>query len=606
MCGIVGYSGNEDAALLVMQSLKRLEYRGYDSWGIVSLSNNKLSSEKKVGRISEAKLSLPKSKIAIGHTRWATHGQVTKQNAHPHLGCKQKVAIVHNGIVENYLTLREGLLKKGHKFSGETDSEVIAHLIEDEKKKAIPFEKAVANAASKLDGSFAVVALDSETGSMVGIRKNSPLVLGIGKGNSFFLASDVNAFLKHTKKVIFLEDNDLVLLKGHHASFFDFKSMKKLKKKEVEVKWSSEEAEKMGFKHFMLKEIFEQPEKAIATMEGRLVAGKVVLPEFEKILKKANSFNRIIFLGCGTAFYAGLVQKYLFEELCRIPVEAEYASEFRYRNPVVGKKDLVIAISQSGETADTLAAIREAKAKGATLVSIVNVVDSTIARESDSVLYTRAGPEIGVASTKAFTCQLVAIAMLAIAFAVKRKAVSKSKAASLVASLKKLPVLMQETLEEKAVIKAIASKYSKKTNALFLGRGHNYPIALEGALKLKEISYIHAEAMPAAEMKHGPIALIDKEMPVVFIAIRDQTYEKVLSNVEEVKARAGKVIVVTDKGNTVLEEMVDDTIFVPKSEELLQPIINVIPMQLLAYYVADKRGCDVDKPRNLAKSVTVE
>jgi len=603
MCGIAGYYGLGKACGFVLEGLQKLEYRGYDSWGIVSVKEGKLFVEKKVGRISNASISLPDSKIAIGHTRWATHGKVTKENAHPHLDCSGKIAIVHNGIIENYSELRKELIAKGHRFKSETDSEAIVHLIEEEGKKEKEFVNAVSIAAQKLKGSFAVVATDAASAQVVGIRRNSPLVLGL-KEKEFFLASDVTAFLQYTKDVVFLDDDEAVLLSDKGPVFSNFVDLKHIEKKPSKVNWNAEEAEKRGFKHFMLKEIAEQSEKIIATMQNRIENGSIHLKELEPVLNQAKEFDRIVFVACGTAFYAGLVQKYFFEQLCRIPVETEYASEFRYMDPVIDEKTLVFAISQSGETADTLAALREAKSKKATVVSVINVVGSTIARESDHVLYINAGPEIGVASTKAFTCQLTALAMIGIAFAVKRG--SLKDPAPIIADLKKLPALLDEVLEERNNIKAIAEKYSKKTNALFLGRGINYPIALEGALKLKEISYVHAEAMPAAEMKHGPIALIDKEMPVVFLAINDKSYEKILGNIEEVKARGGKVIAIANKGNEELQKNVDDIIFVPKTSGLLQPIVNVVPLQLLAYFVADKRGCDVDKPRNLAKSVTVE
>jgi len=606
MCGIVGYLGNENACSLVLEGLKRLEYRGYDSWGIVSCKEKSFSVEKRVGRISKASVSLPSSKVAIGHTRWATHGKVTDLNAHPHLDCSGKIAIVHNGIIENYAELKQQLIAKGHSFKSETDSEVIAHLIEEERKVEKDFVKAIELAVQKLNGSFAIAVIDGETGLVAGIRRNSPLVLGIKGEHEFFLASDVNAFLKHTKKVVFLEDNELVLLGKEKPLFRNFFLGKEIERKLVELDWDTEESEKQGFKHFMLKEISEQPEKLIATMASRLENGKVLLPELESVLKKAKDFNRIVFVGCGTAFYAALVQKYFFEQLCNIPVEAEYASEFRYKDPVVDEKTLVVSISQSGETADTLAAVREAKKKKAKVLSIINVVGSTIARESDYVLYIKAGPEIGVASTKAFTCQLTGISLLAIAFASRLGSAKEKYLEELVEDLKRLPALLKEVLEEKEKIRKIAEKYVESTNALFLGRGINYPVALEGALKLKEISYIHAEAMPAAEMKHGPIALIDSQMPVVFLAIEDKSYDKILGNIEEVKARGGKVIAVSNKGNLDLQKNVDEIIFVPKTHELLQPIINVVPLQLFAYYAADKKGCDIDKPRNLAKSVTVE
>jgi glucosamine--fructose-6-phosphate aminotransferase (isomerizing) len=605
LCGIVAYKGDNGAVPIVLAGLKQLEYRGYDSWGIASLSNGKIACEKSVGRIGQMEnVKLPDCGIAIGHTRWATHGAVTEQNAHPHFDCNSNIAIVHNGIIENFAVLKEQLLAKGHCFKSETDSEVIAHLIEEERKKSKDFSGAVAKALSQLHGSFAIAAIDARSKEIVGARKNSPLVVGFGE-QAFFLASDVTAFLQHTNKAAFLLDNEMVLLnKG--ATFIDLGSGNPVQKKVESIEWRQDAASKGCFEHFMLKEIFEQPDKCRATMHGRLMQAGIKLPELLPVIEKAAQFNRIVFVGCGTAFHAGMVAEYIFEELCKIPVATQYASEFRYRQPAIDEKTLVIAISQSGETADTLAAVREARARKATVLSIINVVGSTIARESDFVFYINAGPEIGVASTKAFTCQLAALSMIAIAFAGKLKSAEKSKLAELADSLKKLPGQIEEVLQESQKIEQIAGRFFEKRNALFLGRGVNYPIALEGALKLKEISYVHAEAMPAAEMKHGPIALIDKEMPVVFIAVNDKSYEKILGNIEEVKARHGKVIAVANSGNSQLRQKVDEIIFVPKTHELLQPVLNIVPLQLFAYFVARLRKCDIDKPRNLAKSVTVE
>ncbi|MCX6799073.1 MAG: glutamine--fructose-6-phosphate transaminase (isomerizing) [Candidatus Diapherotrites archaeon] len=605
MCGIVACVGDSNAPGVVLEGLKRLEYRGYDSWGIASLHGNSISISKKVGRISEAAAALPAASVSIGHTRWATHGGVTECNAHPHTDCSGGIAIVHNGIIENYSALKKSLELKGHIFKSETDTEVIAHLIEEEKKKGVSFARAVGDSLRCLEGSFAIAALDCASGAVIGARKNSPLVAAFDGNGKCFLASDVTAFLQHTKKAVFLDDGEMVSLGNGRPVFTDF-SLREIKKTPVEISWSSEQAEKMGHKHFMLKEIFEQPEKIAATMQNRLSGGSITLKEIAPVLRKAKQFDRVVLLGCGTAYYAGMVGEYVFEELCGLPVQAEYASEFRYRKPAVGKKTLAIAISQSGETADTLAAVREAKARGATVVSIVNVVGSAIARESDFVFYINAGPEIGVASTKAFTCQLTALAMLAVSFAAESGKIGEAAVKELVGGLRMLPQQLEAVLQESGRIKEIAKRYSDRRNALFLGRGVNYPIAMEGALKLKEISYIHAEAMPAAEMKHGPIALIDKQMPVVFIAVKDRSYEKILGNIEEVKARGGKVIAIANSGDSHLQQKADEIIFVPKAHELLQPIINAVPMQLLAYYIADIRGCDVDKPRNLAKSVTVE
>ncbi len=605
MCGIVAFKGDKGAVPIVLAGLKQLEYRGYDSWGIASLANGKIACKKSVGRIGQIEnVKLPESGTAIGHTRWASHGAVTEQNAHPHFDCGGNIAVVHNGIIENFSSLKEQLIAKGHCFKSETDSEVIAHLIEEEKGKGMQFGDAVSSTLGQLNGSFAIAAIDSGSKEIVGARKNSPLVVGFAD-NEFFLASDVTAFLQHTKKAAFLLDNEMVLL-NKNASFKNFLSNKPVRKKIESIEWQRDAASKGCFEHFMLKEIFEQPACCRATMHGRLMQAGIKLPELLPVIEKAAQFNRIVFVGCGTAYHAGMVAEYIFEELCKLPVVTQYASEFRYRQPVIDEKTLVIAISQSGETADTLAAVREAKARKATVLSIINVVGSTIARESDFVFYINAGPEIGVASTKAFTCQLAALAMIAIAFAQKLKSAEKSRLAELADSLLKLPGQIETVLLEREQIEQIATKYFEKRNALFLGRGVNYPIALEGALKLKEISYVHAEAMPAAEMKHGPIALIDKEMPVVLIAPNDKSYEKILGNIEEVKARHGKVIAIANSGNHQLQQKVDETIFVPKTHELLQPFLNVVPLQLFAYFIANLRGCDVDKPRHLAKCVSVE
>ncbi len=608
MCGIAACFGGMDACSAVIQGLKQLEYRGYDSWGIAAVHGKKVAVEKRVGRISSAKALAGReaSKAAIGHTRWATHGKVTKANAHPHLDCTASIAVVHNGIIENYAELKQQLLERGHVFRSETDSEVIAHLVEEEKKQCKDFQAAASTAMRRLQGSFAVAILDADSGAVAGARKNSPLVVGLGKGNGFFLASDVTAFLQHTKKAVFLDDNEAVFLGNGKPVFSNFFLGKRIEKKPVSIAWSAQQAEKKGFKHFMLKEIAEQPEKVAAAMGKRLMAESIDLPELRAVLDKAAEFDKVVLLGCGTAYHACLVAEYLFEQLCRLPARAEYASEFRYRQPVIGEKTLAIAVSQSGETADTLAAVKEAKAAGATVVSVLNAEGSSIARESNYVLYINAGPEIGVASTKAFTCMLVSLAEFAACFAGRLGSISDKQLAELTKEFKRLPALVESALQQGKEVEAIAKRYFEKKNALFLGRGVNYPIALEGALKLKEISYVHAEAMPAAEMKHGPIALIDEEMPVVFIAVNDKSYDKILGNIEEVKARGGKVIAVANNGDSKLKSKADEIIFVPRTSELLQPILNVVPLQLFAYRVAELRGCDIDKPRNLAKSVTVE
>jgi len=604
MCGIVACIGSLNSPKIVLKGLKMLEYRGYDSWGIASLRDGVISIEKRAGRISEANAALPCCGAAIGHTRWATHGKVSALNAHPHTDCSGKIAVVHNGVIENFSGLKQMLSEKGHVFRSETDTEVIPHLIEEEMKSCPDFRRAFGNAMVKLLGSFAVAAMESGSPGIAAARKNSPLALGISD-KALFLASDPVAFAGRAKKAVFLDDDEMVFLGGGSAVFSDF-ALKERQKQPVTLDFADACAEKSGFRHFMLKEIMEQPEKISAAMEGRIFGEKIALKEIDPVLGRAHEFERVVFRGCGTAFYAGLFAKYVFEELCRLPAEAEYASEFRYKNPVVDAKTLVIAVSQSGETADTLAAVMEARAKHATVLSIVNVPGSAIARESDFVLCINAGPEIGVASTKAFTCMMAALSMVAIAFAQQLKSASDETLRGLVLGMKELPEQIACALRESPKIEAIAAGYFGKPNALFLGRGANFPIALEGALKLKEISYIHAEAMPAAEMKHGPIALIDRDMPVVFIAVNGKSYEKILGNIEEVKARGGRIIAVANSGNSALAGIVDEAVFVPKAPELLQPIIDVVPLQLFAYYVAEKRGCDIDKPRNLAKSVTVE
>ena len=543
--------------------------------------------------------------VGISHCRWATHGNVTKENAHPHTDCTGKISIVHNGIIANFSELKEKLIKKGHKFSSTTDTEVIVHLIEEHYKGSI--EEAARNALKEVEGSYALgVICSDEPDKLIAARNESPLIVGIGK-NSMLIASDVPAILDYTNKVAYLDDKEIAVLTKDHFKITDLNN--NVKNKDVHtIEWAKEAAQKSGYKHFMLKEIYEQPRVITETLNGRIEGGSINIKEELNLSdKELLEINRIIIVACGTSWHAGLAGEFMFEELAKIPAEVEYASEFRYRHPVLDDKTLVIAISQSGETADTLAAMKEAKKQNAMILSICNVKGSTIARGSDSVLYTHAGPEIGVASTKAFTSQLVVLYLLTLYLSKLRNTLNDEKILDLIAHLRKLPLQLESVLSNDNKVKELAELYSDKTNALYLGRGINYPIALEGALKLKEISYIHAEGYPAAEMKHGPIALIDKEMPVVFVAPKDiYTYKKVLGNIEEVKARGGIVIAIATEGDEEIRKKADHIIYIPKNLYTLSSILAVVPLQLLAYHIADKRGCNVDKPRNLAKSVTVE
>ncbi len=608
MCGIVGYVGNRKAAPILLKGLKNLEYRGYDSAGICTINNNEILIKKDIGKIEEINrqinLSDLEGTVGISHCRWATHGKVTKENAHPHTDCKGDISIVHNGIIENYNELRDTLEKKGHKFNSETDTEIIAHLIEENYKGNL--KEAVLKTLKKLDGSYALGIIHSEHDELVAARNESPLVVGVGKDENL-IASDIPAILEYTKRIIYLDNKEIAILTKDKVEIYDLEGNEK-KKRIDEIEWNAEQAEKRGFKHFMLKEIFEQPKAITETIAGRLEDSDVLVKEEVGLSEEeVKNIKRIIIVACGTSWHAGLVGEFMLEELARIPVEVEYASEFRYRDPIIDKGTVVIAISQSGETADTLAAMREAKKKGAKIISIVNAKGSSIDRESDSVVYTRAGPEIGVASTKAFTSQLVVLYLITVYFGKVKGILPLEQVRNRVMDLRKLPLQMRSVLEEKDYIRLHAEKFYEKRNALYLGRGINYPIALEGALKLKEVSYIHAEGYPAAEMKHGPIALIDKEMPVVVVATKDdRTYKKVLSNIEEVKSRGGVVIAIESKGDEDVKKIVDHNLYVPKNSYILTPILSVIPLQLLAYYIADFRGCDIDKPRNLAKSVTVE
>ncbi len=610
MCGIVGVISGSDVSKKLFTGLSNLEYRGYDSVGMCFLSNNKLKIKKGVGKLHEVNRRVNFLKFSgnngIAHCRWSTHGKVTEKNAHPHVDCKNKISVVHNGIIENYSELKDELIRKGHRFYSQTDTEVIAHLIE-ENMDGNSVEDAVRAALVRIEGSYALGILHAdEPHKLIGARNESPLIIGVGKDENF-IASDVPSILSYTKKIVYLEDKEIAILTKDSFKVIGLDGSEKNKKVHT-IKWGAEAAQKSGYKHFMLKEIHEQPRAIADTLNERIRNGDVV---FEKefglddiFLKK---IKRIVVLACGTSWHAGLVGKFMFEELAKIPTDVEYASEFRYRHPLLDKNTLVIAISQSGETADTIAALKEAKKLGVKTLAVCNVMGSSITRISDGVIYTRAGPEIGVASTKAFTTQLSVLYLLTILLSKIRKTLNEEQVKSMVEHIRKMPLQLQSVLDEDNEIIKCANLYYNKANSLYLGRGVNFPIALEGALKLKEVSYIHAEGYPAAEMKHGPIALIDKSMPVVFIAPHDiYTYKKVLGNIEEVKARGGIIISIATEGDKEIPKKANHTIFIPRTLYTLSSILAVVPLQLLAYHIADKLGRDIDKPRNLAKSVVVE
>jgi glucosamine--fructose-6-phosphate aminotransferase (isomerizing) len=611
MCGIVAYIGPREAYPVILKGLKRLEYRGYDSSG-VALLNNSLKVFKKKGKVAELEDMLVgkdvHAHIGIGHTRWATHGEPNDRNAHPHLSASGKLAMIHNGIIENYAQLKQELVRKGYKFHSDTDTEVLLNFIEDIKENNnCSLEEAVRIALKRIVGAYVIVLIDQENpDTLITARKGSPLVIGIGK-NEHFLASDASPIIEYTKEVVYVNDYELAIIK---ADELILKNLGNERQTPFITKLDMELAaiEKGGYDHFMLKEIFEQPQTIADCLRGRLdaEAGTITMSGISKYAEQIMNANRIVMVACGTSWHAGLVAEYIIEELCRINVEVEYASEFRYRNPVINQGDVIIAISQSGETADTLVAIENAKSKGAIILGVVNVVGSSIARLSDAGAYTHAGPEIGVASTKAFTGQLAILVMIALKIAHEKGTIPKDRYLQLVRELSLIPEKVAKVLEQKDAIKKLAEKYKDANNALYLGRGYNFPVALEGALKLKEISYIHAEGYPAAEMKHGPIALVDENLPVVFIATKDSYHEKVLSNMQEIKARKGKVIAVITEGDQSSIGLADDVIVVPETDEILAPMLSCIPLQLLAYYIGVAKGYDVDKPRNLAKSVTVE
>ena len=611
MCGIVAYVGHRQASEIIIKGLKRLEYRGYDSAGI-ALLNGGLNVYKKKGKVSDLEVFLKgqnlKSNIGMGHTRWATHGEPNDENAHPHYSSTRKLAIIHNGIIENYASLKQELVRKGHHFLSDTDTEVFIHFIEDiQEKERCTLDEAVRLALTKVIGAYAIVVMSFEHPNMlIAARKGSPLVLGVGKGE-FFMASDATPIIEYTNEVVYLNDQEIALVDDGKLTIRNVANLPLtpyIQTIDIEL----EAIEKGGFEHFMLKEIFEQPRSISDCMRGRLdsATNRLILGGLHEYIKKLVNADRILIIACGTSWHAGLVSEYFFEEFCRIPTEVEYASEFRYRNPVIREGDVVIAISQSGETADTLAAIELAKSKGATIFGVCNVVGSSIPRATQAGAYTHAGPEIGVASTKAFTAQLTVLNMIALIVAHAKGTITEQKFHEMLVEMENIPAKVERALKLNPQIQVIAEEFKDVRNFLYLGRGYNFPVALEGALKLKEISYIHAEGYPAAEMKHGPIALIDEEMPVVFIATKDSSYEKVVSNIQEVKARKGRVIAVVTEGDSLIPTMAEFVIEVPATVEALMPMVSVVPLQLLSYHIAVLRGCNVDQPRNLAKSVTVE
>ena len=614
MCGIIGYIGSKQVVPILIEGLRRLEYRGYDSAGVAVVRDGKIDLRRSAGKLARLEEVIATTPIdgdyGIGHTRWATHGRPTEENAHPHRDCTGRIVVVHNGIIENYLDLRHQLQKEGHTFVTETDTEIVAHLVEREMKDD-GLENAVRRALLYMRGLFALVLISADDpNKIVTVRNGPPIVVGLGEGE-FFVASDIPAILRHTRDVVFLGDEEMAIITPAGVEFTDY-SGRAVSKKSTRVSWDPVMAEKAGYKHFMLKEIFEQPWAVKETVLGRasLESGKVFLQEIEIPDQALRDVERIVILACGTSWHAALVAKFLFETLARVPVDVDYGSEYRYRDPIVSKNTLAIVITQSGETADTLAALREAKKKGARSIAICNVVGSMATRETDGTVYTHAGPEIGVASTKAFTTQIVALHLLAMYLGQIRGTLSPEAAKPHIEALAQLPLLLEQTLRCEPITEEIAKRFHQRSDFLYLGRGINYPIALEGALKLKEISYIHAEGYPAGEMKHGPIALIDEQMPVVTIAPHDHVFEKMIGNIQEAKARGGSVIALTTEGHQSIRQLLDPAqdflIEVPETHPLLTPVLMVVPLQLLAYHIAVRRGCDVDQPRNLAKSVTVE
>ncbi len=611
MCGIVAYVGHREAYPVILKGLKRLEYRGYDSAGI-ALNENGINVYKKQGKVAKLEESLAGANltatIGIGHTRWATHGEPSDRNAHPHLSASGRLAMIHNGIIENYASLKQELENKGYQFKSDTDTEVLLNFIDDILAcNDCSLEEAVRVALKRVVGAYVIVLLDNEDPTtLIAARKGSPLVIGVGE-NEHFLASDASPIIEYTKQVVYVNDFELAIIKG------DELILKNLGNEIItpyvqQLDLELAAIEKGGYDHFMLKEIHEQPKTIFDCLRGRLDMAnhEIIMSGVQQYMEELKNANRIIIIACGTSWHAGLVAEYIIEELCRIPVEVEYASEFRYRNPIINKGDVIFAISQSGETADTLVAIERAKEQGAIIFGILNVVGSSIARISHAGAYTHAGPEIGVASTKAFTAQLVVLAMMALKIAKEKNTITHQRFVQLMEELNAVPDKVATILESADAVKAVALKHAAASSFLFLGRGYNFPVALEGALKLKEISYIHAEGYPAAEMKHGPIALVDENLPVLFVATKDAYHEKVISNMQEINARKGKLIAVVTQGDKSVDSLTGDLIYVPEADEVIAPILNVVPLQLLSYYIGVGRGLDVDRPRNLAKSVTVE
>lgn len=612
MCGIVGYTGPKEAYPIIIKGLKRLEYRGYDSTGVALMDQQHLNVYKKKGKVAELEESVVginlHANTGIGHTRWATHGEPSDRNSHPHASASGKLAMIHNGIIENYLQLKQELLSKGYTFKSDTDTEVLLNFIEEIKNNnGCSLEEAVRIALKRVVGAYVILLLnEDDPGTIIAARKGSPLVIGIGKGEHF-LGSDASPMLEYTKEVVYVNDYELAIIRPDELILKNLGNEKLtpyVQKLDLELA----AIEKGGYDHFMLKEIFEQPQTIFDCLRGRLdpLTNTITMAGVELHMDKLIQANRIIIVACGTSWHAGLIAEYIIEELCRIPVEVEYASEFRYRNPVIHAGDVIIAISQSGETADTLVAMERAKEQGAIIFGVVNVVGSSIARLSHTGAYTHAGPEIGVASTKAFTAQLAVLTMIALKMAQAKGSISEQLYTTLLNELYAIPEKVKKVLEQDATIRNIASQYKDARDYLYLGRGYNFPVALEGALKLKEISYIHAEGYPAAEMKHGPIALVDENLPVVFVATKDSYHEKIVSNIQEIKARKGKVIAVITEGDALIPSMADAFVEVPEAHEIVAPLLSTIPLQLLAYYIGVEKGLDVDKPRNLAKSVTVE
>ena len=612
MCGIVGYTGPKEAYPIILKGLKRLEYRGYDSSGVALLHEGKLDVYKKKGKVAELEESLVgknlHAHIGIGHTRWATHGEPSDRNSHPHTSASGRLSMIHNGIIENYAPLKKELISKGYSFTSDTDTEVLLNFIEDiQINNDCTLEEAVRIALKRITGAYCILLLDEQDPeTIIAARKGSPLVIGIGKGEHF-LASDASPIIEYTKEVVYVNDYELAIVRPNELILKNIGN-EKITPFITKLDMEMAAIEKGGYDHFMLKEIYEQPSTIQDCLRGRLnvEAGTITMAGIDDHIEQIKNADRIMIVACGTSWHAGLVAEYIIEELCRIPVEVEYASEFRYRNPIVNKGDVIIAISQSGETADTLVALEKAKENGAFIFGVVNAVGSSIARISHAGAYTHAGHEIGVASTKAFTGQLAVLMMMALRIAIQKGTITQERYQQLLVELADVPEKVNAILKNTEHIKSIALKYKDARDFLFLGRGYNFPIALEGALKLKEISYIHAEGYPAAEMKHGPIALVDENLPVVFIATKDSYHEKIVSNMQEIKARKGKIISIITEGDEISPTISDDVIFIPPADELIAPIISVIPLQLLSYFTGIAKGVDVDKPRNLAKSVTVE